>query len=205
MQCNRNVKKLVVCLLLFLPLLGMAEKRKVTYFSPHSFYVYGMASWINNVPSYYYGYRDDAMAPIVGFGYTLVNFADKMLFNMEFDTSTAEFDFDMMQSTRIWFHSLMFNVEYRFSPRAQLSVYAGIGGTLFNYDSYDGNEVTVTVNIGTKVRLAKSLMLRLELRHHWQGSGDGYYWEDEWGYWYDDEGSGDPFGTAIAAGLEFHF
>jgi hypothetical protein len=182
----------------------MAEKRKVTYFSPSSFYVYSMASWINNVPSYYYGYKDSAAAPLLGLGYTVVNFGDRMLLNLELDASTAEFDFAQIEPTRIWFYTFLFNGEYRLFPVTPLSFYLGFGGTVFDYDSAEGSEFVLTFNVGAKVRLAKHLMLRVELRHHWQGTGDYYYWDDEWGY-YGDEVSGDPFGTAIAAGVEFHF
>lgn len=217
MRCSRNIKKLAAILLLLVPFLGMAKKHKVTYFSPRSFYIYSMASWITDVPSNYYGFEDDAAAPVLGMGYTIVNFGNRTLFNLEFDAATAEFDFDLFRPTRIWFYTLTFNVEYRSFLQLPLSVYAGFGGAMFHYSykiaeqnsfiedwsAFEKNEYVFAANAGVKVRLLKNVMLRAELRHYWKGFGESFYWDDEWEYYYDDDVC--PFGTAIAIGVEFHF
>ena len=219
MRYSEKIRKLVIILLLLVPFLGMAKKPKVTYLSPRSFYIYSMASWIFEVPSDYYGFEDDAAAPVLGMGFTIINFGNRMLFNMEFDAATAEFNFDLFRGTRIWFYSLIFNTEYRFFLRTPLSVYAGFGGAMFHYSykeveqnnvtggwsAFDENEFVFAANAGIKVRLVKNLMLRAELRHYWKGFGEGFYWDDdwEWEYYYDDDTC--PFGTTIAIGLEFHF
>jgi opacity protein-like surface antigen len=178
-----------------------------------------MASWMTDVTSDYYGFEDDAAAPLLGMGYTIVNFGNRTLFNLEVDAATAEFDFDLFRQTRIWFYTLTFNVEYRFFLELPVTVYVGFGGAMLHYtyknaeqndftgdwSAFDENEYVFAANAGIKGRLVKNLMLRAELRHYWKGFGDGFYWDDdwEWEYYYDDDIW--PFGTTISIGLEFHF
>jgi opacity protein-like surface antigen len=217
MRYSGNIKKLAAILLLLVPFLGMAKKHKVTYFSPRSFYIYSMASWITEVPSDYYGFEDDAASPVLGMGYTIVNFGNRTLLNLEFDAATSEFDFDLFSPTRIWFYTLTFTVEYRSFLQLPLNVYVGFGGAMLHYSYkkaeqngftadwsvFDENEYVFAANAGIKVRLVKNLMLRAELRHYWKSFGESFFWDDEWEYYYDDDTY--PFGTAISIGLELHF
>lgn len=200
---KKNIKRVVMILMVLVvlvPFQGMAERHKsrVTYFSSKSFYVYAMASWVFDAPSEQaYWFEDDAAAPLLGLGYTLVNFGNRTLINLEFDAATAEFNFDLLDRTRVWFYTLALSMEYRFFLRLPLSAYAGFGGALLHY-SYGEDEAVFAANAGLKIGLSKNLMLRAELRHYWKGWG-----YDEWDVYYEDDVV--HFGTALSIGLELHF
>ncbi|MDQ1350877.1 MAG: hypothetical protein QG657_1179 [Acidobacteriota bacterium] len=207
MKHNKLIRNLMPVLLLatlLLPFQGMAKSRpgNVTYFSPGSFYIYTMASWMVDIPSLdINGHEGDAAAPMVGLGYTLVNFGNRTLINMEFDVAQTKFDSFLTGSKRNWFYTLALNCEYRFF-RMPMSAYAGLGGAMIHY-APTHDELVFAANAGLKFNLGKKVKLRAEIRHFWQGWGDTYYWDDDW--FIDFEGDAQDFGSAIAMGLEFHF
>ncbi len=219
-------KKLTIALtLLLIPFLESGEDIKFSYFSHHSLYVYAMGSWIMDVPSDYYTIweyypeRAASFASLVGIGYTIVNVKDKFLVNLEFDYTSAEFDFISLQNMRIDFYTLMVNLEYRFSATKPLAAYVGIGVGGIDYSQtphildpdifiypYDEVEYTTAFNLGLKVSLARHLLLRTEVRLYREdyGADEYYYFIDDYGfadYWDD----GKRFGTALSLGLEYHF
>lgn len=208
MKRNKIIKKMTPVLLLailLIPFQAMAKKKpgNVTYFSPGSFYIYTMASWIVAIPSLdIYGHEGDTAAPMVGLGYTVVNFGNKILINMELDAAPGKFDTFLAGNEKIWFYNLGLNMEYNSFCRLPMSAYVGLGGSLLHYSSAH-DEYVFAANAGVKFVLSKNIRLRAEIRHYWQGWGDIYYWDDNW--YIDYEGDAQDFGTAIAMGLEFHF
>lgn len=218
-----SLKKIaLVALLMFVVSLPMAAQKKnykVSYLSPGSFYVYGMGTWLSGVPadfnfgSEYYYENKDAIGPTVGLGFTLIKFGSKSKMNVEFDATTAEFAFSPYYSSRIWYYTLMLNMEFWFYPKTPMGIFMGVGGASVNYGdpdspdvyAYDYNDITLAINFGIKAELVKkSLLLRAEVRHYWtvQDWG-GEYWEDGW-FW-EDEVLSTHFGTAVSVGLELHF
>ncbi|MDQ1354456.1 MAG: hypothetical protein QG657_4765, partial [Acidobacteriota bacterium] len=128
----RNLTPVLLLAALLIPFQASAKNRpgNVSYFSPGSFYIYTMASWMFEVPSLdTYGNKGDSAAPMVGLGYTLVNFGNRTLINMEFDVAQAKFDSYLAGNKKTWFYTLALNCEYRFF-RLPMSVYAGFGGAM---------------------------------------------------------------------------
>ncbi len=202
-----------ICLLIAFPVMA-SQSSNVTYFSPHSLYVYTMGSWFFDLPYVDYcgnGNIDD-FNPLVGVGYTIVNFNRAFLMNLEFDyvrNQTPSCDYAGMN--RLEYYSFMLNLEYLFGRRLPLSLYVGTGGALL-YDrapyAYSDDTFCFVSSLGLKVSLSRKLKFRFDIRHYFDSdNGLDYLYLDEWG---DiiigiDSDYNYSYGSALSAGLEFHF
>lgn len=214
------MKKLVIiiiCLLIVLPVLGAQDSNResrVTWFSPHSFYVYAMGSWFLDLPFMdFCGTGDFSdFNPMIGVGYTLMNLQNFMLLNFEFDYVRNQSPAcDPVGMNRLAYYSFMLNLEYRFGRHLPLALYVGTGAAVIDETapySYSDNFWTLITSVGMKMSLSKNFLLRFDIRHYFD-SDDGldYLYFDDWG---DviiglDSYYRESYGTAISAGLEYHF
>lgn len=210
---------------LVIPILSLAQGVRVSYFSPRSLYVYAMGSCMLDFPSNCWSIsqgieeRSSAFAPMVGIGYTVINVKDRSLVNLEFDYSSADFEFSSHRR-RIEYYTFMTNFEYRLFPENFMSLYVGVGVAAIDYTDnpeilapddyvypYDDVEFTMALNLGFKMALSNRIQLRAEFRYYWDNYSDedfyyildGYFTE----YFYYEYGQ--RFGIALSFGAEYRF
>ncbi len=199
------VKKMMVLMLLVilvLPVLGQrAPKKKVTFFSPGSFYVYlqGSMAWVN--PDHaIYDSKEGAFAPVFGVGFRAIDF-NWMYLNLEFDFSQASYG-SGYTDTRVRFYNFKLGTEFAFPWSRDLGFLAafGVGSITYPdqyYDSYDGkSEITFLVELGVKVKLSRHLSIRSDFRFFTEPESveDDYYDDDT-----------HLIASALTVGLQYNF
>jgi len=204
-----------ICMLIAAPLAAsQRQDSRITYFSPHSLYVYAMGSWYFNLPNdSYCGYDSgDDFNPTVGVGYTFVDFQRVFRINLEFDytRNQAPVCGDILEN-QLDYWTFMFNLEYLFGRERAISLYAGTGvAWIYNRIPHYYSEDTscFVISMGFKVPLVKKLNFRFDLRHYYDSDNSfDFVYLDDWGdiiigldgdYAY-------SYGSALSMGLEFHF
>lgn len=200
-------KKIMVLILLFmlvLPVLGQnPPKKKVTFFAPGSFYVYvqGSMAWVNPYHEIYSS-KEGAFAPVFGVGFRAISLGNMKFLNLEFDFSQARYDggWDYYDQ-RVRFYNFKTAFEFWMSRKRNLGFLAAIGvGSITYpdqpYDSYDGkSEITLLLEVGTKMRLSKHLAVRSDLRFSIIPEPEDEYYDDE----------STLVATVLTVGLQFNF
>lgn len=210
------MKKLVIiiiCLLTVLPAMASRDS-KVTYFSPRSLYVYAMGSCFFDLPFVDFCDTGDFtdFNPMVGVGFTIVNFNHVFLLNLEFDyVRNQSPSCDPVGMNRLDYYSFWLNMEYRFGHLSPFALYVGTGVAVIDDTapySYSDSFSSFVSGLGMKLAVSRHLMLRFDIRHYFD-SDDGldYLYFDDWG---DviiglDSYYRESYGTAVSAGLEYHF
>ncbi len=157
------------------------------------------------------------LAPIVGAGFSLINFGyGRGFLNLEADYTRSSFDFDMGHERNASALTFMAQGEMRFG-RSPFSVYLGVGvGVLsldriryshrgYDYELYPETDASLAMDLGWKYSLLPHLMLRMSARFHLFVYDSGYeYWDDDLEDWLDDMNS-ELMATSVALGLEYHF
>ncbi len=204
---------IIICLVTVLPAMG-SRGSKITWFSPNSLYVYTMGSWFFDLPFVDFCGTGDFtdFNPMVGVGYTIVNFNRVLLLNLEFDYARNQSPAcDPVGMNRLDYYSFMLNMEYRFGRRSPISLYAGTGAAIIDETapySFSDNFSCFVSSIGMKVALSRRLMVRFDIRHYFDSDDSfDYLYVDDWG---DvviglDTYYNESYGTAISTGLEYHF
>jgi opacity protein-like surface antigen len=225
------MKKKVQRVLIFLVLLALVHgmflypksKSKIRFFSPRSFYIYVMGSYHYFAPpiDFYLALGSestDAFAPVLGIGYRIVNFWDRLFISLEADFSTARYDFgDFSRNQNISLLTFMLNIEGTLSSRVPVILFGGAGVGVHwmtdlgysaipgDYIWYGDDHLTVlALDLGIKIPLSRHLLIRAEYQWNGEvyGSFDYYdeYWYDEW-----DDTRWDFLSSSLSVGLEYHF
>jgi hypothetical protein len=225
------MKKKIQIALIFMFLLTLAgggllypkSKSNIRFFSPRSLYIYVMGSYHYFVPpgDYYLALGSegsDAFAPVVGIGYQVVNFWDRLFISLEGDFSTVRYNFaDVARNQDISLLTFMLNIEGTVSTGFPLVVYGGVGVGIhrlanLGHESYPGgytwfadDRLTVlALDVGIKIPISRPLLIRTEFQWNGEVYGNFNYYD---GYWYD-EGNDtrwDFLSSSFSVGLEFHF
>jgi len=197
-------------------------KSKVRFFAPGSFYVYVMGSYDHFSPldEYYLELGPDsadAFTPILGIGYRVVNFRDRMFFCLEGDYSPATYNFgEFAREQKINTLTIMVNVERRSaSKKFPVVIFAGVGLVIhqlpdLGYVDLVGDFIptdddmifSFAWDIGIKIPISRSFFIRAEYQWNGDVSGDYEYYDeyDEWG-----DTRWDFVSSSLSVGLEFHF
>lgn len=165
-------------------------------------------------------YTEDAVAPTVGIGFSLLNINNRFFLNLEADATWASLDTGIYDTLNVTTISLMFQGEYRLGRMSPVSLYCGLGvGIIHNNGGNfpaglewlyvpEFTDTTLATELGVKVSITRHLMFRAAFRafalvEDYYGEY-GHYWDDYLGYWMDDYES-ELYATSVMAGLEFHF
>ena len=195
----------------------------IRFFSPRSLYIYLMGSYNYFTPPMDYNLTmgsasSDAFAPVVGIGYRVVNFWDRLFISLEGDFSMARYNFgDAARNRDISLLTFMFNLEGTVYPKFPLLVYCGVGVGFHrladlgyeniwgDYIRYGDDHLTVlALDLGIKIPISHHLLIRTEFQ--WNGEVYGNfaygdeYWNDEW-----NNTQWDFLSSSVSVGLEFHF
>lgn len=197
-------------------------KSKVRFFSPGSFYIYVMGSYNHFSPlgEHYLELGPDsadAFAPVLGIGYRVVNFRDRLFFCLEGDYSPATYNFgEFAREQKINTLTFMVNVERRSaSKKFPVVIFAGVGVVIHQLPDLgyvdlvgdfipadDDTVIAFTLDIGIKIPISRSFFIRAEYQWNGDVSGD-YEYYDEYDEW--DDTQWDFVSSSLSVGLEFHF
>lgn len=198
------------------------SKSKVRYFSPGSFYIYVLGSYNHFSPLDEYFLElgpdsADALSPVLGVGFRVVNIRDRFFINIEGDYAPATYDFgEYARDQKINTLTLMLNIAGRiWSKKLPLIVYGGIGVGFHHLsdlgyvdllgDFISGGDDTITVmafDLGIKIPISRSLFVRTEFQWNGEVYGDYecYCEYEEWG-----DTQWDFMSSSFSVGIEFHF
>jgi len=199
------------------------SKDKVTYFSPSSFYIYGMVgyTYFSPLQEYTWGLgfvNTNSFTPTIGLGYQIIKFGRRSSLSLEFDYSRSNFDFNYYAQDQP-LHTFVFALsgDFLISRRFPLSVFASVGVGLFNLsdldyvdingDSYgSGNDkiTTLMLAFGAKIPFSRNVVFRAECRLHNEVYSDDDYYYDYY-YWGNDPLDFEFVSSSFSAGLEIHF
>ncbi len=209
-------KNVILFLLLCLPPAAVARPAKFTWFAPHSIYIYGLASWLDQVPVSPLIYAMDNNGPdsysrgsdftaALGAGFTVFNAYNRFLLDLEFDWARTRFPSDY---TTVSYYSFTANFNYRFTRSSPLLFFIGIGGGWLNrefngphvlvvgYSGISSNTFFTSVG-GIKWKFTDLLALRVEARVFSS-------YTENWS-WYLVERDWQDMGERLAIGLEIRF
>lgn len=148
---------------------------------------------------------DPQLAPIVGGGFTLVNFSRGMSFiNLEADYTRA--DFTLSRGGRRSASALTFMVqgEIRFSRSGKISLFTGVGFGILRLRQ--SSDPVLAWDFGLKASLLPRLMLRAAARFYYDARESGYeYWFDDYYDYWDEETRLTHWASSLYLALEYHF
>jgi hypothetical protein len=211
-----GVKKILIIMLLIVlvvPILSQGKTKKprkqVTFFSPGSFYVFLLGSFVRINPDHYiYDPKKSAIAPVFGFGWRALNFGSNFFMNLEFDYSQSKLESGVYYGNRrVRFYNFKLGVEYWLKNPRKFAIIGNMGFGSITYPdisdtNYDGNnEPTLFLELGIKAALSKNLSFRTDFRFFLEPNegGDDYYYDE----YYDDNSHLIAF--AMSAGIQFNF